>query len=77
MDNFALFTIQSRLGLDCSVVGHLHGHLYALCGRFPIERIRFQQQEEPAVRRGSYRHHRSPRFVLSVDTLITDRRLIR
>ena len=62
MDDPALFALQSRLGLDCPFVGHLHGHLHALRRRFPSQRVRLQQQKEQGVRRRSYRHHRSPRY---------------
>lgn len=61
MDDPALLTLQSRLGLDRAFVGYLHGNLYALCRRFPPQRVRFQQQEKPAVRRRSDRHHRPAR----------------
>ena len=64
MDHSALFAIQGCLGLDCPPSCHLYGHLYSVCGRFPPQRVRLQQQEEQRIRRRSHCRYRSSRYAL-------------
>jgi hypothetical protein len=60
LDDFALFAVQSRLGLDHTDTGDVHCDIHALRRCFFTERAR-QQQEKQKVRRGPHRYHRPDR----------------
>ena len=61
LDDFALLTVQSGVGLDNFNLGDVHGHLHALRGGLPPQRAGLQLQEIEEVRRRSLGDHRSHR----------------